>query len=410
MESSRPWTTLAVLAGAFALCSLDQSTIAGMLPLLGQDRFLQPSDYLSTLSRLLLAAAIAAPIFGWIVDTRGIRSGVYYALLLTTLSQLGASAARTTDWLQFFRFGAAIGEVGAFVALGKGVAVLLAPSTRAIGFAVPYLARIAVLLCAPLFVAVLASQGKWRAVLGCTGLLTLSYAVYTVRFLRRAEQRDPRAALRAGPLSVLQMIPGASLSILLLAYVLAMSINVLWAVYVPNVLRARIGDTFHGPETWLQVLPEAAVLGALGGGWLLRAASHRWPVADARMRILGLSALVPILTAAFPAFGGSFAFSAILMFATLACFWAFSVNLYALAVETCGVECAGVAVGLLLSVYNLVVYVGVYRYPPARLAELALAGGWDVTTLCLLFSVLPITAWFLVSRLEATIARPHPAV
>ncbi len=410
MDSWRPWTTLAVLAGGYALCALDLSTIGGILPLFSPDRLLQPADYLSTLGHLFLAAAVAAPLFGWLTDVRGVRSAFYYALLLTALSQFGASAAHGRDWLEFFRFGAAIGEAGAFVASGKATAVLLAPSTRALGFAFPYVARGAALGLAPLFVGVLAVHGKWRAVLGCTGLLTLSYAVYTVRLLRRTEDRDPRVALRAEPRDVLQIIPSASLLVLLPAYALAMSIFVLWAVYVPSVLRARIGDTFHGPEAWLQVLPEVAIFGALAGGWLMRAASRHRPVADARMRILGLSALLPILTAAFPAFGGSFAFSAILMFATLGCFWAFSVNLYALVIETCGVESAGLTVGLLLAVYNLVIYFGVYRYPPARLAELALAGGWDVGTLCLVFSVLPITAWFLVSRLEHASVRPRGAV
>jgi len=375
--------------GVFTISSLlnyfNRQILAALAPLLQREFGLAHRQYGLVLSAFSLSYAASAPAAGLWIDRVGLARGISAAVALWSLAGAATGWMRSFTGLLLCRAALGVAQAGGVPATGKAIALYLAPEERALGNALSQIGLSAGAMLAPPLAVWLATSYGWRATFLAGGAAGLLWLPWWWAAARRAPRRQgPSGA----PVPLGALAAEGRLWALVLANLLSMTVYTLWSNWTTLFLVEAQGLRFE-QTAWPAALPPlAANLGGLAGGWLSLELVRRGaaPVA-ARLRVCLLSACLLLGTALIPLAPGAWAAAAIALSFLLSSAW--SVNLYSLPLDLYGAGRAAFATSLLTGAYGLM---------QAVVSPLfgALADRYGFAPLCVLVSLCPLAAWWLL--------------
>lgn len=389
------WAAIAVITFSSLLNYLDRQLLPALAPQLREEFGLSNADYGLILSVFSVTYAVCAPLAGWTIDRLGLSRGIVLVVGLWSVAGIGTGLAGGLAGLMILRSLLGLAQAGGVPATGKAAAQYLPPEERALGTAATQVGLSLGAMGAPLVAGAMAGWWGWRSAFvatGALGFLWIPLWMLTARRVKPVGAPPAEPAPRAGDL-----LRDSRLWGLVAANMLCMTLYSLWSNWTTVFLveeRGMAPDVANRTLAWIPPLISNA--GGLCGGWLAR----RWmrggaSVAGARLRVITVSSVFLVATAAVPLAPGAWLATA---FISASFFWvtAMSVNVYAVPLDLFGAGRAALATSALTGAY------GAMQAVISPLVGTAL-DHYGFGPVCLVGSTLPLAA---AGVLRWTILKP----
>ena len=346
------WTAVAVVCMASALNYLDRSVLSALAPTIIKEFHLTAAQYGWIISAFSLSYMISSPVVGLLIDHFGVRRGA--ALVVAAWSGVGI----VTGFVQSFtglilcRSALGVAEAGGIPAVGKGNAMYLLPSERALGSAVSQVGLTLGIVGAPLLTAWLSQQYGWRMAFVAAGVLGLLWVPIWWYVSRIAPVVGEEIVGQS--VAVSSVVRDARWWWLLAANGLMMVVYSLWTGWTTQFLVTRYGLAQNAANVkYAWIPPNCAALGGFVGGWLaLKLINSGRPVVQSRLLIAWIGAVGVLSTALTPMMptpaGATLMISVSYFFALM-----ISVNYYSLPVDLFGPGSSAFSISGLVASYGL---------------------------------------------------------
>lgn len=388
------WVAVGIFVISSALNLLDRQILAALAPAIQAEFHLSARDYGLIVSAFSLTYALGAPLAGLFIDRVGLNAGATIAVFFWSCAGVATGMLSGLRSLVVCRGALGLAESGGIPAAAKSFAIYLPPRERALGSALSQVGLTIGGVSAPLVATWASVHYGWRSAFILTGLLGFVWIplwLATARRVPRFQETKPIVTLSASGLARDVRLAG-----LIAGNMLLMTVYSLWVNWTTIYFVRVFGMTQNDANRQLAWIPSlAASLGGLYGGWLaLRWIAAGRPLLQARLRVILLSALVLLATAALPWMPGPRSATALICLSYFACVAA-SVNVYALPLDLFGSERAAFAVSTLTGAYGLM---QVVFSPIAG----AIIDRYGFPPVCLLVAALPLASWAVI---RATVTR-----
>ena len=299
------WTPTVMMLGASLISYVDRNTLAVLAPMILADTKMTARDYGFAISCFSIAYMVANPLWGFILDRKGLRIGMAFAVILWSLASFAHALVGVVAWfvlpMQFAiaRLFLGLGEGATFPGAMRTVGVTLPQNQQGKGIAIAYSGGSLGAVLTPLLVTPIALVYGWRAAFWATGLAGLVWVAAWVASTRTWPLLLERPA-RAAAMSFRNMRDGRFWAFVILysfgALPLAVGIYAapLFLSSALNVSQATLGY-------WLWLPPLGWELGYLFWGWFMDRSGRRFgQVASVLALASGALALIPLVGSAGP--------------------------------------------------------------------------------------------------------------
>ena len=338
------WIVLAVFVLSTTINYLDRQTLSALAPAIQNDFGLSDTKFGLIVSVFSLPYAIMAPFAGLLIDRIGLTRGITLAVGLWSCAGVATGFTTGLGGMIACRALLGIAEAAGIPAAGKAIVTYAKAGERAVGHAMNQAAVSLGMILAPPMATFIWLRSGWRAAFVVTGILGLAWIP-----LWRAVGRDAPVAVDGGGVS-----PHSDPR--LWAFVGANALNgILYSLWT-NWTTKYLATVFHldlvGANRYAWIPPVFALAGGFGCGWAsLQLVRRGTPVVTARYRVCVACGVVALATLALP-LAPSPAWAAAGISLSIGAVAGFSVNLYALPLDTFGATRAAFAVSMLVASYG----------------------------------------------------------
>lgn len=289
LVSNTRWWILALLFLVTIVNFVDRQTLSILAPLLRDELHLSNTDYGMILSAFQLGMAVGELPMGWLMDRRGARFGLSFAVLSWSLANAMHVLARSALHFSLFRFWLGTGECGNYSGGNKVVAQWFPVKERALAIGIFNSASMLGALLATLTIPFIALHWGWRTAFLVPSALG---AVWVVAWL--AIYRTPSAAQTAmaegGSVDGQQAAPSTrdllrrreTWALMTCRFLVGPVVH-LYLYWTPEYLYRTHGLSLRaiGFFAWIPFV--FGDIGSIGGGWIAgRLIARGVPVARAR--------------------------------------------------------------------------------------------------------------------------------
>lgn len=379
------WIAVIVFVLSSSLNMLDRQILAALAPTIKGEFQLSDTEYGFIITAFSLTYAVGAPLAGLFIDRVGLNLGSSITIALWSFAGIATGLATGLRGLIACRAGLGLSEAGGIPGAAKVTAVYLPSEERALGSATSQIGLTIGAVSAPLIASWASVRYGWRSAFfltGALGFLWIPLWLLTARRVPVFKEPQPPPSI-----PVRDLVRDGRLWRLVLANMLLMTIYSLWTnwttIYFVNVFQMPEAQA-NRQLVWIPNL--TASLGGLSGGalalwWIRRGVD----VLAARMRVILLSAVALLSTAAIPFMPSPALATALICFSYFSCVAA-SVNIYAMPLDLFGSARAAFAVSTLTSAYGLMQAL----FSPIAGAIIDRHGFPPV---CMLVAILPLVSW-----------------
>jgi len=382
------WVAIGVFVLSASLNYLDRQLLAAAAPSVMSEFRLNNVSYGLLLSAFSLTYLFVVPFAGLLIDRVGLHASTMIAVGAWSLVSAGTGLTSTFRGLLTCRMGLGIAEAAGIPSSSKATAMYLKPKELGLGIAVQAIGVSIGMISAPLVVAAVVPRFGWRAAFVVCGMVGLAW----VPLWRFTSRRIPARAndSSAPAMAVRELMRDRRLWGILAANTLIMTVHSMWmnwtTVYLVQVHRLTPTEA-NRYFAWIP--PIFATLGGLvGASLVLRSAGRGQTPFAARLRMCTLVAPFLLVTAVVPLMGSPALAAAAISASFFACMMMLS-NLHAIPIDLFGVGRSAYTAGLLACSYALMQMV----LSPAMGA---IADAYGFRVLCVIVSVLPLIASFIL--------------
>lgn len=392
-RDSGRWWAVGVFTLYSALNYLDRQTLAALAPQLRTEFSLSNEDYGWLASAFYVAYALCSPAVGLFIDRVGLSRGAMVTLGVWSVAGIATGLTQGFAGLLICRVILGMAEAGGIPAYSKATATYLKPRERSFGAGLNQIGLSLGTMGAPLLAAFIGSIWGWRMAFVFAGALGLLWLPLWKLTASRVPAPPVSPAVRAG-VTPSQMTRDRALWGLVIANMLVMMCYGLWIQWTTLFLVDRYGlsQTYVNQHlAWIP--PIFATIGGLTGGWVvLKWSAAGRTVGEARMKVMLISAVCIIATAAVPRMPTAELATAVISFSFFFTV-AMSANLYAIPQDLFGAERAAFALSAITSGFGAMQTV----FQPFT--------GWLVDRygfepVCWIAALTPLAGWFVLRVTE----------
>jgi len=339
------WLVLAVFVLSTAINYLDRQTLAALAPVIQREFALSDTQYGLILSAFSIPYAAVAPFAGLLIDRIGLTRAITLAVSLWSCAGIATGFTSGLGGMVACRALLGVAEAAGIPAAGKAIVTYAKAGERAAGHAMNQAATSLGMIVAPPLATWIWLRWGWRQAFVATGIIGLLWIP-----LWRAVGEEPAPIPPAG------IAPHRDRR--LWAFVVANALNAILYSLWTNWTTKYLATVFHldlaTANGYAWIPPVFAMAGGFGCGWASLVLVRRGtPTATARYRVCLACGGLALATAAMP-LAASPAWAAAGISISICAVAGFSVNLYALPLDTFGASRAAFAVSMLVASYGAV--------------------------------------------------------
>ncbi|MFC6644573.1 MFS transporter [Granulicella cerasi] len=338
--------------GALALTALDRGLLGSAWPQMRGELHATSAQYGSLVSAFSITYALAAPLYGRLLDRYGMARIFVTCICAWTLCSVATGFAHTFRQLVLLRILLGVFEAVSLPAIGWAYAAFLPAEERPLGTALTQIGLTGGSIGAVLLAGWSAERGQWRSAFLFTGIVSAVWIIaWAVVAHRRVDERRLQQSTTP-PTPLLRLLMRADTWTLIVASLFTMPIYSLWTNWTTIFLVRDRGMTPAAANLELAWLPPlCAIAGGIAGGVVAtRLSRERSPQRGRFIVFASASILLPATLFAFTSHHAIM--SAIGIGLSLFITLCMSVNLYAMAADLCGAENAGLMFALLTMSYG----------------------------------------------------------
>jgi ACS family hexuronate transporter-like MFS transporter len=339
------WVVLAVFVLSTTINYLDRQTLAALAPAIQREFGLSDTQYGLIVSYFSFPYAIVAPFAGLLVDRIGLNRAVTLAVGVWSCAGIATGFTSGLGGMIACRALLGIAEAAGIPSAGKAIVTYAKAGERAVGHAMNQAAVSLGMILAPPLATFIWLRYGWRPAFVVTGVLGLLW----IPLWRAIGHQEPQAA---GPATGIEPYRDRRLWAFVAANALNGILYSLWTNWTTKYLATVFGLDLAAANRYAWIPPVFAMAGGFACGWAsLRLTLRGIPVVAARYRVCVACGVLALATLAIP-LAGSPAWAAAGISLSICAVAGFSVNLYALPLDTFGASHAAFAVSMLVASYG----------------------------------------------------------
>jgi len=192
VKSISLWAPTGTMLLVSFISYVDRNTLALLAPTILRETGLSGEQYGFVISAFSAAYMIGNPLWGWILDRWGLRSGMTVAVSFWTLASTAHAVVSSFPGFAIARAALGFGEGATFPGGLRAAVQTLPPSKRSRGMAVAYSGGSLGAIVTPIIVTPIALWWGWRTAFLFTGLIGLLWLTLWAFISRRPDIRHHR--------------------------------------------------------------------------------------------------------------------------------------------------------------------------------------------------------------------------